>query len=142
MPIVRKMLSELKLYATCFISIIVIDLIWLGIVAKGFYLEQLRPIGRIAGDKFEPVLWSAGACYIALSIGVVQFALPKIAAGSSWPATFGIGALLGFVIYATYDFTNHSTLKDWTTVLTFADIAWGSFLIGTVTCVARYVRDL
>ena len=140
------MLADLKLYATCFVSIIVIDLIWIGIIMKSFYIEQLRPIGRIVtvngADKFEPVIWAAGACYVALSIGIVQFALPKATPDTTWLATFGIGALLGFVIYATYDFTNYSTLKDYTLAMTFADLAWGSVLGGMVTSIARYVRDM
>ena len=136
------MLNELKVYAACFVSIIVIDFIWIGLIAKNFYVEQLRPIGRIVNDKFDPVLWAAGLVYVVLSIGIVQFALPKIESGSSWLAAFGVGALLGFVIYATYDFTNYSTLKDYTLAMTFADIAWGSVLGGIVTCIAKYVRDL
>ena len=140
------MLADLKLYATCFVSIIVIDLIWIGIIMKSFYIEQLRPIGRIVtvngADKFEPVIWAAGACYVALSIGIVQFALPKATPDTTWLTTFGIGALLGFVIYATYDFTNYSTLKDYTLAMTFADLAWGSVLGGMVTSIARYVRDM
>ncbi len=136
------MLSELKLYATCFVSIILIDLVWIGIITKAFYVEQLRPIGRITGDKFEPVFWAAAVVYIALSIGIVHFALPKITSDTSWVSTFAIGALLGFVVYATYDFTNYSTLKDWTIPLALADTAWGTVLVGTVTCLARYVREL
>ncbi len=136
------MLSEIKLLATCFVSIIILDLLWLGIIAKAFYVEQLRPIGRITGDGLNPVLWAAAAVYVVLAIGIVEFALPKINSESSWLYTFSTGALLGFVIYATYDFTNYSTLKDWTLMLTFADIAWGSVLVGTVTCLARFVRDL
>ena len=136
------MLSELKLYAVCFITFVVVDFIWIGVVMKSFYVQQLRLIGRISGDKFEPILWAAGVVYFALSIGIVQFVLPRIALETSWISTFGIGALLGFVIYATYDFTNYSTLKDWTLTLTFVDVTWGAALSGLGTLVARYVRDL
>lgn len=136
------MLSELKVYATCLISFAVIDFIWIGIVMKSFYVEQLRTIGRIKGDKFEPVLWAAGCVYIVLAIGIVQFVLPKVPIDASWLSTFGTGALLGFVIYATYDFTNYATLKDYTLAMTFADIAWGSFVTGAVTCIASMIRNL
>lgn len=139
------MWTELKLYVTCFVAIVAIDLLWIGVIMKSFYVEQMRPIGRISSitvDKFEPVLWAAGVVYIALAMGVVQFALPRIGPTTSWIATFAIGALLGFVIYATYDFTNYSTLKDWTLALTLADTAWGAILVGLVTCIARYVREI
>jgi uncharacterized membrane protein len=38
------------------------------------------------------------------------------------------GALFGFFTYATYDLTNHATLRNWTLQLTLIDIAWGSIL--------------
>ncbi len=136
------MLAELKLYATCFIAIIAIDFIWIGLIMKSFYVEQMRPIGRISGDKFEPVIWAACLAYIVLSIGVVEFVLPKIGSETSWLSAFGIGALFGFVVYATYDFTNYSTLKDWSLALTFTDLTWGAALGGFVTLIARYVREL
>lgn len=136
------MLGELKVYATCFVSFFVIDLIWIGVIMKSFYIEQLRPIGRITGDKFEPVIWAAAAVYVVLAIGVVNLVLPRISSDTSWLATWGYGALLGFVIYATYDLTNYSTLKDYTLLVTFADMVWGTVLGGVVTCIARYVRDL
>lgn len=38
------------------------------------------------------------------------------------------GAVVGFMAYATYDLTNQSTLKNWSTGLTIADLIWGTFL--------------
>ncbi len=136
------MLVDLKLYLTCFLTILLIDYIWLALIMKSFYIEKLRPIGLITGDTLQPVYWAAFAVYAVLSVGIVQFALPKLSLDTAWMTVFGTGALLGFIIYGTYDFTNHSTLKDWPLSLTLIDLAWGSFLCGLVTTVARYVRDL
>lgn len=136
------MLSHLKLYAACFATFIIVDFIWIGIIMKSFYVENLRLIGRISGDKFEPILWAAAVVYVALSIGIVEFVLPKITNETSWFSTFGVGALLGFVVYATYDFTNYSTLKDWNLTIAFTDLAWGTLLSGFVTLIARFVRDI
>ena len=119
------MFVDLKIYAACFVTFIVVDLVWIGLVMKGFYVQHLQPIGRISGDK----------------LGIVQFVLPRISIETPWPVAFGIGALLGFVVYATYDFTNYATLKDWTLVMTFTDIAWGTVLCGVATLAARSVRD-
>jgi uncharacterized membrane protein len=38
------------------------------------------------------------------------------------------GAAVGFMAYATYDLTNQSTLKNWSTALTIADLIWGTVL--------------
>lgn len=136
------MFVELKLYASSFISFLILDYLWIGILMRGFYIQQLKPIGRISGDKFEPNLIAALAVYVVLSIGLVQFVIPKITHNDSWLSTFAIGGLFGFVVYATYDFTNYSTLKDWTLPMTFMDVAWGSVLCGLVTLIAKSVRDM
>ncbi len=135
------MLTELKLYATCFFAIIIFDYIWLGFVMKKFYLAQLAPIGRIAGEKFTPVMWAACAVYVVFAVGIVQFVLPKLLPNVSVVESFGVGALFGFVIYAIYDFTNYSILKDYSLAVTFVDIAWGAVLGGMVATIARFVRD-
>ena len=135
------MMNEIKLLATCFISIIVIDFVWLGLIAKKFYTSQMSVIGRIYDGNFQPILWAAGVVYILLSIGIVYFVLPKLEFNASIVPTFLLGALMGFVIYGVYDMTNYSTLKDWTLILTFADMCWGAVVCGLVTVIARFVRD-
>lgn len=136
------MWTEVKIYLACFVSLIALDLLWIGVVMNRFYVEKMRPIGRISGDKFEIVMWAAAAVYVVLSIAIVQFALPRISTETTWLQTFLIGALLGFLIYATYDFTNVATLKHWPLALAFTDMVWGGVLGGIVTLLARYVRDL
>lgn len=135
-------MTVLKIYAVTFVSIVVLDFVWLGFVVNKFFLEQLRPIGRIVDDKFQVVMWAAVVVYAVLSVAIVEFALPKVQSDSGWLATFGIGALLGFLLYATYDFTNYATLKDWKIPFMVVDIAWGAVLGGLVTMAARYAREM
>jgi uncharacterized membrane protein len=48
----------------------------------------------------------------------------------------------GLMTYATYDLTNHATLKSWSTLLTVTDLGWGngSFRFGLVGRLARGQR--
>uniref|UniRef100_A0A6C0E5B4 DUF2177 family protein n=1 Tax=viral metagenome TaxID=1070528 RepID=A0A6C0E5B4_9ZZZZ len=39
-------------------------------------------------------------------------------------------ALLGFVIYGVYEFTNKSIIKDWTYFTAVLDVTWGTILFG------------
>lgn len=133
---------DLKLYAVSFLTILAVDYFWIGVVMNNFYVVEMRTIGRIHNNKFQPIFWSAMLVYLLFSIAIVQFALPRVASDSSWYAGLGIGGFLGFLIYAVYDFTNHSTLKTWSLALTIADILWGTVLGGIVTSVARLVRDI
>ena len=136
------MFSLLKLLLVSFFTIIIADYIWLGLIAKKFYVSQLLSIGRINGDQFEPVLWAAGIVYLLLAVGIVFFALPKIDMQASYVTAFAIGALLGLIVYGVYDMTNYSTLKDYPIQIAFADMAWGSVVCGLATIAARFVRDM
>ena len=136
------MFSLLKLILASFFTIIIADYIWLGLIAKKFYVDQLTPIGRITGDKFEPILWAAAIVYLLLAVGIVFFALPKVDLQANYGTTFAIGALLGLVVYGVYDMTNYLTLKDYPIQIALADTAWGSVVCGLATMAARFVRDM
>jgi uncharacterized membrane protein len=48
---------------------------------------------------------------------------------------FLLGAFFGLVTYATYDLTNHATVKNWPTVLTIVDLCWGAVLATAVNSI-------
>ncbi len=113
----------LQLYAVVFAVFLVVDMIWLGLVAKKFYREQL---GFIMAPR---VNWPAAALFYLLFIaGLIYFVVePAIARQSAIYALFS-GAFFGFICYGTYDLTNLATLKGWPLKVTLVDLAWGSFL--------------
>ena len=91
----------LKLYALTVPVFFIIDLIWLGVVAKGFYQKNLKYI-------LSPnVNWTAAIIFYLMYIaGILIFAVaPGIAKDSLRHAALW-GALFGFFTYATYDLTN------------------------------------
>jgi uncharacterized membrane protein len=51
------------------------------------------------------------------------------------------GAVVGFMAYATYDLTNQSTLKNWSTTLTVADLIWGTVLSAAASGVGFWVTE-
>lgn len=116
----------------------VIDLLWLGVIARGFYQTQLAGF-------LGPVNWTAAVIFYLIFIaGILFFAvLPALEAQSLARAVL-FGALFGFFTYATYDLTNLATLKDWPLTLVFVDIAWGTFLsmsvaVGTFLIATRFI---
>ncbi len=125
----------IKAFAILFISFILLDVIWLGFIAKSFYISQFSKIGRIEDGEFKIVYWAGALVYVFMSIVVIYFVLPQITAETSILSVFGKGALLGLCMYGIYDMTNYATLKDWTIPLSLADMAWGIFLCGTVTSI-------
>ena len=101
---------------------LVIDLIWLGLIAKNLYQNQ---IGTLLKTNTN---WTAAIIFYLLFIGgLVFFAIqPSITSATLWKAML-YGALFGFMTYATYDLTNLATLEGWPIQITIIDLIWGSF---------------
>jgi len=112
-----------KLAAVGAVAFLALDGVWLGLLMKNFYREQLAPIVRLADGRIAPNWPAAFAVYILLGAGMALFVIPRAATVSSAAA---LGALFGLVVYGVYDFTNYSTLRQWPLVLTLADTAWGA----------------
>ena len=115
----------LTTYGATLVVMLLIDLLWLGVIAKPLYQQG---IGHLMAEK--PNLVAAAFFYLLYPVGIVIFAIAPDAASASWLKTFTAGALLGFFAYATYDLTNLATLKNWPVSLALIDIAWGSFISG------------
>ena len=126
--------SLLKLYLLTVPVFFIIDLIWLGVVAKNFYQKNLKYI--LSPD----VNWTAAIIfYLIYIVGILIFAvLPAVAKDSLRQAAVW-GALFGFFTYATYDLTNLALLKDWPLNIVFVDILWGVVLCSAVAALSFYV---
>jgi uncharacterized membrane protein len=110
-------------YAGTLISFLLIDAIWLGVVAKNIYRDQL---GELMLPS--PNLAVAATFYLFFAMAIVALAVrPGLDAGAIWSA-IGYGAVLGLAAYGTYDMTNLSTLKGWPVSLSIIDLAWGTVL--------------
>jgi uncharacterized membrane protein len=124
----------LKLYALTVPVFFIIDLIWLGVVAKGFYQKNLKYI-------LSPnVNWTAAIIFYLIYIaGILIFAvLPAVTKDSLRHAALW-GALFGFFTYATYDLTNLALLKDWPLNIVVVDILWGVVLCTAVATIGFYI---
>jgi len=60
--------------------------------------------------------------------GLVVFVISPALEKGSWIHAVFLGALFGFITYATYDLTNLATLRNWPIAVVFVDIAWGTVL--------------
>jgi len=131
------MLKYITAYAATAVTFLALDVIWIGLVARGFYFEQLRPLLL---EQFN--IAAAAGFYIVYVVGVVFFAVaPALRQESVWMAV-GYGALFGFFTYATYDMTNYATLKDWPLTVVVVDIAWGTLLAAVAAGAGYYVTRM
>jgi uncharacterized membrane protein len=122
----------LKLFLVALPVFLAIDLVWLGVVARGFYRAQLGGLMR------TDVNWAAAMIfYLLFVVGLVVLVIGPAVDAGSWAQALGRGALFGLVTYATYDLTNLATLRNWPLTMTMVDLAWGTVLAASVA-VATY----
>ena len=117
------MLTYATGYLAALVTFVAADMVWLGTMAPRFYRPTLGDIA-ISGVNLPPAI----LFYAIYPVGVLIFAISP-ALKSDYLITAAVyGALFGFFTYATYDLTNHATLRNWTLPLTLVDVAWGTIL--------------
>ncbi len=126
----------IKLYLITLPVFFAIDMLWLGIVAKNFYKQQI-------GFMMTPnINWVAAIVFYLIFIaGIVLFVISPALEKTSLMHALVFGALFGLVTYATYDLTNLATLKDWPILVTLVDLAWGAFLSASVSSVSYLIAS-
>ncbi len=128
-----------KLFAIVAPICLLIDLLWLGIVAKNFYSQELGELARRQGASLAPRWGAALLVYLLIPGGIVLFVRPLLGENSSGWHAFGWGALFGLVLYGVYDLTNLAVLDKWTLRLAISDMLWGCVLCGTTSVIMRLV---
>jgi uncharacterized membrane protein len=120
----------IKLYFIALPIFLILDGLWLGLIAKNFYAKQI-------GFLFKTdINWTAALIFYLMFIAaLILFVInPAIEKGSLTHALL-YGALFGLITYATYDLTNLATLKGWPIMVTIVDLVWGSFVTAAVSSI-------
>lgn len=120
----------IKLYLIAVPIFFVIDFIWLALIARKFYLDQI-------GFLMKPnINWTAAIIfYLLFIVGLIIFAVLPAVEKKSLISALIMGGLFGFFAYATYDLTNLATLKNWPLKITMVDMLWGTILAASVSSI-------
>ena len=126
----------LKLYLIALPIFFLVDMIWLGVIAKNFYKNQI-------GFLMKPdVNWTAAIIfYLLFLVGVVLYVIEPALEKKDLMFALSRGALFGLITYATYDLTNLATLKDWPLKVVVVDMIWGAVLSGTVCGTSYWIAN-
>jgi uncharacterized membrane protein len=129
-----KIFQFIKMYAIAVPVFFVLDLVWLGLIAKPFYFHHL---GYLLRERV--IWWAAIVFYLLFLIGLIVFVIgPAVESGSMWRALV-LGCLFGFITYQTYELTNYALVRDWPAVVVAVDIAWGTVLSGLVSVITYWI---
>ena len=122
------------LYFATLIVMVPLDFLFLGVLAKEFFMAQ---VGPALGDvKILPAV----IFYLLYPVGIVTFV--SFAAGANWQHTLLYGALFGLFCYATFDLTALALLKGWTWPAALVDISWGTFVTATCATLGLLLANL
>ena len=130
------MFKWLAAYFSMIVLMLVVDVIWLSVIAKPIYQQG---IGHLMAAK--PNLLFATLFYLVYVFGLLRFAIKPTRAWAGVKQTFFAGASVGLLVYASYDLTNLALLKDWPLDLALMDVAWGTLLSGITASVGKLVFD-
>ena len=124
----------IKLFLIALTVFFAIDMIWLVLVARKFYQQQIGFLMK------SDINWIAAIIFYLLFIfGLVTLVISPAVEKHSWLHALLFGALFGLITYATYDLTNLATLKDWPILVTVVDLIWGTVLSASISVITYLI---
>lgn len=125
----------MKTYLIATTMFFVIDMIWLGLIAKNIYSKQ---IGFLLKTDIN---WVAAIIFYLLFIAGLTFFVinPALKQDKPFISAAIMGGFFGLVTYATYDLTNLATLKNWPLSITLIDLAWGTTIGALVSSITTII---
>jgi uncharacterized membrane protein len=120
------------LYLATLVVLLVLDFLFLGVLAKGFFTAQ---VGDMLGEV-RPV--PAVLFYLLYVVGILIF----VSADARGPhSTLLYGALFGLFCYATFDLTALALLRHWSWAVAVLDISWGAVVTAVSSTAGLLVAD-
>ena len=126
------MKKHVATYFAAMLTMLVLDGVWIGFVARDFYQGGIGHL--MAGAPYLP---AALLFYIVYPAGLMVFVLRASPACTTRQIVLR-GALYGFFAYATYDLSNWATLQQWPAAVAVVDMLWGAFASALATANARF----
>ena len=127
-------LKIIETFVAAAVVFAVIDLGWITLVVNKMYREELGSIVLKKPRALAGVLF-----YLIYIAGLLYFVIDPSLEGGTSSTALRDGALYGLFTYATFDLTNWAVLKDWTSKVVVADIAWGVFISAVVATLTHVI---
>ena len=125
-----------KLYGLTAIVFLAIDIVWLGVVASGFYQKHLGHLMRS-----DVILPAALLFYLLYVVAILVFAVLPGLESQSINRTLALGAFLGLVAYSTFDLTCLALFKNFPVKVVIIDLIWGTLLTATVAGISHKIGE-
>ena len=127
-------MNFIKIYLIAVPIFFLIDLTWLGLIAKNIYQKYMGHLMRPTPNWTAAVIF-----YLLFIVGLVIFAIYPAIRNNSWSYALLYGAMFGFFTYMTFDLTSLAVIKDWRWQIVIIDIIWGIVLSSSVSVLAYLI---
>ena len=125
------------------VALILLDFLWIGLVASGLYRAQIGYLLNIVDGRMTVNVPAAIATWAVIVTGVQIFVVPRVSQTGPITSFLLWGALFGLIVYAVYDLTNYAVIKNWPLTVTIVDIIWGAFVCSMTTlCIGLVSRAI
>lgn len=121
-------------YFATIIPLVLLDALWILVIAKKFYAEQMGFLFNTNINLMPIVIF-----YPLYTLGIVFLVVMPATISGTWVEAFWRGALLGLVAYGAYDLTNHATILNWPLLMTIVDMFWGVLVTATASTIAYFI---
>ncbi|MFT5840827.1 MAG: putative membrane protein [Flavobacteriales bacterium] len=121
------MKTNIITYLTILLSLLILDGIWLGLIAKDSYQQGM---GHVMRENV--IIWPWIVFYLLYPLAILILAIKVQLNTQSRFHFLWRGFVLGATAYGTYNLTNYALVLDWPLFITVKDWLWGAFL--TASC--------
>mgnify|MGYP003679541874 FL=1 len=123
------MKNAVMAYLGSLLGFLLLDAIWLGLVAKNSYIQAMQGLMR------EDVhVWPWVVFYSLYCMAIVYLVVLPRKDSASGRLVLAAGAVLGAAAYGAYNMTNYALLAGWPLGISLQDWAWGT----VVTSLSSY----
>jgi len=124
----NKMIRTLKVYGVALSVFLVVDLVWIGFIARTFYQDQLGFILASSPNWIAAIIF-----YLMFVAGLLFFVVIPGLKNNGLKESLFRAALFGILTYGTYDLTNLALIEGWPVLVTVVDIIWG-MVLSVIVC--------
>ena len=128
-------MEYIKLFLTFWVGYLVIligDAIFLWRVVHQFIIDKFWALVESTNGSININLWAGLVAWFVIVMMIFVFVL-KSGLVTSYQTALWYGAVMGFLMYAMYDLTNLTFMKDYPVSFVMIDIMWGTFLCAMIS---------
>ena len=134
-----SILHNSAILISIFLTLVIFEYIWFSFVIKKFLIGQFGSLIRVIDGNISINIVAGIMAWMVIALGCFLFVVNP---ANSFTYAARLGAVLGFIIYATYDLTSLAFLTGYPEKFIVIDIFWGCFVCAAASSIGHLVKTL